>query len=739
MNKKAFISIFSAIMLIASCLFAQGYGILSNKNREVTHVGKDYKSKIAPFNNKLSLKKPTIGEGIADIGPYPGYYDFSVAGWSKDRFMQWFSVPAKCKIKEVWINFDRAAHGAGSLQIFKTNLPNDISDEIVGENGWLGFYDVENDTAAFGDNTQWVSKNLNYSIFEGDPIWGEGEGHPTTIFGDKTWICVKMKNGGEEPEIEPDDHFAIVYTVDKEIWNDFGRQEIVADKKYSPPYYAFKYYDNTDFNNENGFYPAGQPGWYLLQFSWNIIVVVEFLENSPPIIYPDIPYNTVVNSDSVVLGCKIIDTDIDTLIEAGVESAKLCYKVNDGNYKKVDMEPVGGNTIDDSWEGVLTEGYMGPGDVLTYYFEASDTSGATSQSLEQSFNYFVKENKLLAFYNDETFAPSFILPSYFKLTDYEGKYDVWTAYEDGPLFGDLVDLYKHIVQIDGEMPMTINDDVMGTWFANGGKHLFWSSQDWGYSLTGGRDTTFADDDWHNEYLGIKRIGPQDFYYNSTADNSLPFPMLADSGNIISGELEEFIRDLNDTTLALYYNPRESKLGFGNYIDAIVADDDAEICFTDTLKQMTFGVFKETENCKSVFLTFDQLGLCVKDSLNTQYYWPEDSVTSVLSAALKWFETPLKVEKLAKEGALISGYSLEQNYPNPFNPETKITYSILEPVHVRLTIYNILGQKIATLIDKHQNTGKYHVTWNAENLNSGVYFYRLEAGSYSDTKKMMLLH
>ena len=84
------------------------------------------------------------------------------------------------------------------------------------------------------------------------------------------------------------------------------------------------------------------------------------------------------------------------------------------------------------------------------------------------------------------------------------------------------------------------------------------------------------------------------------------------------------------------------------------------------------------------------------------------------------------------------YSLSQNYPNPFNPNTKIQYSILEASNVKLSVYNSMGQEVMQLVNENQSTGKYIVDFNAKNLPSGVYFYRLQTGKFINTKKMMLI-
>ena len=85
------------------------------------------------------------------------------------------------------------------------------------------------------------------------------------------------------------------------------------------------------------------------------------------------------------------------------------------------------------------------------------------------------------------------------------------------------------------------------------------------------------------------------------------------------------------------------------------------------------------------------------------------------------------------------YVLYQNYPNPFNAETKITYSILSSNFVALKIYDILGREIQTLVNDTQKANTYTVTFNTNNISSGIYFYKLHVGSdFFETKKMLLM-
>ena len=92
----------------------------------------------------------------------------------------------------------------------------------------------------------------------------------------------------------------------------------------------------------------------------------------------------------------------------------------------------------------------------------------------------------------------------------------------------------------------------------------------------------------------------------------------------------------------------------------------------------------------------------------------------------------------QSGVMPTQFALKQNYPNPFNPTTTIKYSVTEVSKVSLILFNLLGQEIITLVNDEKPAGNYSVNFNAANLPSGVYFYRLQAGNFIETKKMILL-
>jgi hypothetical protein len=92
---------------------------------------------------------------------------------------------------------------------------------------------------------------------------------------------------------------------------------------------------------------------------------------------------------------------------------------------------------------------------------------------------------------------------------------------------------------------------------------------------------------------------------------------------------------------------------------------------------------------------------------------------------------------------LAGYSLGKNYPNPFNPETYISFTVPERAHASLTIYNVLGKAIRVLVDREMSAGSHTLRWDGTDefgtpVSSGIYFYRLKAGAFDHTMRMVLM-
>jgi len=145
---------------------------------------------------------------------------------------------------------------------------------------------------------------------------------------------------------------------------------------------------------------------------------------------------------------------------------------------------------------------------------------------------------------------------------------------------------------------------------------------------------------------------------------------------------------------------------------------------------------------------DKPGKIISLGFPFETIYPETNRNIFASEILKFFNSPNSVsQKTIVESP--TNYHLSQNYPNPFNPTTKINYSIVKQSHVTLMVFDLLGRKVATLVNKEQPQGYYEVTFEASSINSqtssGVYFYRIQAipldgqtDNFVDTKKMMLL-
>ena len=132
-------------------------------------------------------------------------------------------------------------------------------------------------------------------------------------------------------------------------------------------------------------------------------------------------------------------------------------------------------------------------------------------------------------------------------------------------------------------------------------------------------------------------------------------------------------------------------------------------------------FKYTAPATAGSVTIYASGSSAKASINkTTFAITVTSATDVKEAGMKTTE-----------------FKLNQNYPNPFNPSTKISYSLPKDEYVTLNVYNIAGKEVAKLVDGLRSAGEYSVSFNASELPSGVYFYKLNAGSFSQIKKMVL--
>lgn len=123
---------------------------------------------------------------------------------------------------------------------------------------------------------------------------------------------------------------------------------------------------------------------------------------------------------------------------------------------------------------------------------------------------------------------------------------------------------------------------------------------------------------------------------------------------------------------------------------------------------------------------DTLYATVDRGYSGAYNWaPNKGIKVKLATGIVNNETPLK-------------YYLSQNFPNPFNPVTKVNYGVIKSANVKITVFDMLGKEVATLVNEYQTAGNYFTTFDAAKYSSGIYYYKIEAGDFVEVKKMSLI-
>jgi hypothetical protein len=114
---------------------------------------------------------------------------------------------------------------------------------------------------------------------------------------------------------------------------------------------------------------------------------------------------------------------------------------------------------------------------------------------------------------------------------------------------------------------------------------------------------------------------------------------------------------------------------------------------------------------------------------------------ILTSSIEEYEPPQKgsiAVRQVSDSRLPEDFILEQNYPNPFNPSTTIKYALPQSLVVRLSVYDLLGREVSAIVNERRDAGVHEVKFDGSNFVSGVYFYRLQAGTYTKTKKLTVL-
>lgn len=279
------------------------------------------------------------------------------------------------------------------------------------------------------------------------------------------------------------------------------------------------------------------------------------------------------------------------------------------------------------------------------------------------------------------------------------------------------------------------------------------------------DTVYAGT---NGLFGVYRSTNNGIIWSQTSLNNLDIRSFVKSGNIIfagSGQDSGVYKSTNNgenwTHTSLNYRSIISLAANGNFIFAGAAGNngvfkstDSGVTWTQTSLDnrqvysieiygnnilagtLSTGIYVSNDNGNNWHQRNEGFGVnptILSFCILNNYLFAGTQDSSIYRRPINDF---LGITQISIEVPL--RFSLAQNYPNPFNPTTKIRFAIPKQSLIRLTIYDVTGRAIAILVSEELKTGTYEVDWDASNRASGVYYYKLEAENYSETKKMVLL-
>jgi hypothetical protein len=502
-----------------------------------------------------------------------------------------------------------------------------------------------------------------------------------------------------------------------------------AQSALNYPYHSYKFYEGTAYL-----------GWSIRQYEWRIYLVVEYTTDRPPKAALQQLFTTLKTTARTVTAT--VTDDNPSGGAKGVKSVDLYSKVNSGVFAKTSM-----TGTEPNYTGTLPAGNAG--DTVSYYAIATDVNNLTTQTLTYSYTIFAPKYKYLCIWNGRTMPTGWTvksIASYYMRKDSTNEkvyYDVWDVKSYGKTdIPDLLKLYNLAVDVTADGGQADLTGYAGAWLATGTvavpKTYLFSDQDHGF-ISGYADTTFDDTDPHAKYFGVKTLGPQDYPYAGT-NVTWPWKLTPqDSTDVLVGFIQKY---MNKTGTTFWYHPGFEMAPDLNWMDQLIPMTGAKALFKDVARVTGVRNDAADGSWHTMWLAFDYLATDFRSDTSTtlyatpdkdpKYAWLPD-VGGIVGNAIKAWTSVRPVDATTPVE-----FNLSQNYPNPFNPNTMIEYSIPQNSFVSLKVYNSIGQEVATLVNSEANAGRYSATFDAARYSSGVYFYTLTAGSFTQTHKMVLM-
>jgi Secretion system C-terminal sorting domain len=750
---------FSALLLIILfSLFYSHYG-------QTTHILKP-NGKLHKFSNESSshksnkINKSTVSDAeiktnsnsIKNIDNMAGaldtlnytrygnfYTNFGVNG--QDVIMQYFIAPSDMTIKGIGFSCSDdsgSVNGADiSLRLVKLNWTWDqLTINTAGTN--MGYYPSEGDgygnTDYFGENAtgDWIdSTNGLYPLPPWDhdeyDIWiDSGKGIDIVPVkqdsaGNYQWIETSLI--GLEPTILAGSVFAVVLEHNGLIINEDKIGFWASDEVGFP---GWKYTEGS--------------GWFISSFTWDFAVAID-LPSRPRYRFSNVTQlHTTLSTESRIVEAELWVDNPDVITEIN-----LVYSINNGiDYIKVPMESLGDSRYSAEIPGQL------PGTEVYYYCEAIDWEGNILISYQQ-YVYSIfnpTSNTLLIFHRQYNSGyPSlyyFGQDDFIDYTTVDFPHDIW-AY--GEFDSILVNNYQNIFEFTTGGPDYYHTDIIRDWLQeDGNRNFFLAGDEWLGMQNWFNDSTYSPGTFEYDILGVAHSYNDVSYADSTGDN-LPSKLEPVQGSLLGGELYNLFMS-NGPTDSLKYDPITELGVSSNWIDAFepVNSDNVDLMVetrgiggVPTVEIKPCAVHKITENGnRIVFLSYDPISI----NSSPEYYWYGFSKSSLQVQTLDWFGILTDIND-GQNNSVPNKFKLFQNYPNPFNPSTTIKYSVPKVrtrinSSLKLIVYDILGREVAVLVDQKQKSGTYEFEFDGNQLSSGVYICQLRAGSFIESKRMLLI-
>ena len=744
------------LWLLLSCAissFAQNRVVLKpsgeifSASETTTSLGikseKRNKSRINPSSLEAAPHTKNIN-GMNDTLRYFGYGEAntSLGIFGQDWVLQWFIAPADMVISSIGISIADISDTNVQLEVKLVKLNWKKADLYnIGEKH-LGYYPAagngNNNITAFLDNPDrtgdWVdASGLGLTSPFAEDIWSDsGKGiiiKPIIKTPEQNYQWIDMKLLGLEPTIKASQ---IVGVAVRNLSPTSDSVRIgISSGALSNGYKGFKFYSNGRLQPGNDF------GWWSRNFTFDFALEV-FLSD-----YPCVPFinftklTTTICTDPREVSVTIQHCDLNDIGNSKVE---LVYTFDKGvTYSRIELTTTDSAGSIQNFRGTIPT--IQTGGEVSYYISYTNAVGNQFTSTTVSYKVFKPEYPTLLVFNGFAKVTGYPPSYYFGFNGATSNAaeiikfpkDAW-AY--GPLTKELVDHYTNIFEITTTGPKVNNNVVIKEWLAASPTHNYLLAGDeYLGAITNWNDTTFTAGDFQYDILGISR-DYNDINYKESGDEKKASLAFGKAGTLLGDSLHLKVIALNEDSLKI--DPTyELGSTYSNWLDGFETVDGTVVDVTAKgINGNTYNVGSHRTlpaGNKIVFLAFDPLSL---DSPESNYFWYGFDRVSPLVQAMRWFGAD--VVDVENEISSPANFQLNQNYPNPFNPSTVIGWRLAVNSKVSLKVYDVLGNELATLVNEEKPAGNYKIDFKENNLASGVYFYTLRAGSFVQSRKMILL-